>query len=196
VFVSKIVTTKMKSVEMMYGDKNDAFLMLKFADKWTAQTETQWEGGSDVTWEYNETTDVAMKWKATTSELQAGLLSVTAMDANKMTASKLIGEGQQQLKIVSSLRERKNTEIIVDVPLMDKKGKTAGSVTVYMQLLRLSAAPAEVAAPNPNPNPSQLEVSQSSTSGVSSNNEIDGKNDKFKETSIFTEKPNLPFTTG
>ena len=32
IFVRKIATKKLKNVEMMFGDKNDVFVLLKFGD--------------------------------------------------------------------------------------------------------------------------------------------------------------------
>ena len=162
IFVSKISTTKLRNVEMMYGDKNDVFLVMKFGDKWSARTATVWEGGSDVSWSYSESVDTNMKWTATVSEIMAGSLDISAMDDNKMTSSKLIGVGQQQIVVPSALLQNAsvgasvsasggvstvvNMEVIVEVPLFEKiGGKAAGTVSVTL-LIKSAATPAAVTA--------------------------------------------------
>ena len=159
IFVSKISTTKLRNVEMMYGDKNDVFLLMKFGDKWNAKTATVWEGGSDVSWSYSESVDANMKWTATVSDIMSGSLSITAMDDNKMTSSKLIGVGEQQIVLSGALLQEglavSNTEVLVEVPLFEKiGGKAAGTVSVTLLIksapatvTTTAAAAAETAAP-------------------------------------------------
>ena len=150
IFVTKISTTKLRNVEMMYGDKNDVYCLLKFGDKWNVQTTTMWEGGSDVSWTYSEATDANMKWKTTMSDLASGVLSVTAMDANKMTAAKLIGLGDSKVVVPASFNKMgsgSSTELTVDVPLYEKAGgKTAGSVSVLLQIVMTPQAQAQAQA--------------------------------------------------
>ena len=159
VSITKITTTKLRNVEMLYGDKNDVFVILKFGDKWSARTATLWEGGSDVSWSYSEgeAAGVSMKWSTTVRDLMSGVLEVTAMDDNKMTAAKLIGHGQQQVQVhmdraVSTLLQSSSssssgatTDVVIEVPLLDKVtavaagkggggGKSAGSITVTMRI--------------------------------------------------------------
>ena len=145
IFVSKITTTKLRNVEMMYGDKNDVYCILQFGDKWNAQTTTIWEGGSDVSWTYTEAADMQMKWKATMSDLNNGMLNVTAMDANKMTAGKLIGLGGSKILVPASVNSMKgggSTDMTVEVPLFEKAGgKAAGMVIVTMTLQAILPSP-------------------------------------------------------
>ena len=149
IFVSKVSTTKLRNVEMMYGDKNDVFLLMKFGDKWSARTATVWEGGSDVSWSYSESVDTNMKWTGTVNEIMAGTLDISAMDDNKMTSSKLIGVGQQQIVVPNALLQNASVgasggasagvstvgdmEVIVEVSLFEKiGGKAAGTVIVTL----------------------------------------------------------------
>ena len=145
IFVSKITTTKLRNVEMMYGDKNDVYCILQFGEKWNAQTTTIWEGGSDVSWTYTEAADMQMKWKATMSDLNNGMLNVTAMDANKMTAGKLIGLGGSKILVpasVSAMKGGGSTDMTVEVPLFEKAGgKAAGMVIVTMTLQAILPSP-------------------------------------------------------
>jgi C2 domain len=151
-FVSKITTAKLKNVEMMYGDKNDVFVLLKFGDKWSARTTTIWEGGSDVSWSYNESVDSSMKWTTSVSSLTSVMLDVSAMDDNKMTAAKLIGSGQQGIVLPASFRTSgvgagagAGVEVVVEVPLLDKVGgKPSGSVSVT---LMVTAVPSSSSSP-------------------------------------------------
>jgi C2 domain len=150
IFVSKISTTKLRNVEMMYGDKNDVFLLMKFGDMWNARTATMWEGGSDVSWLYSESADTNMKWTATVSDIMSGSLSITAMDDNKMTSSKLIGVGEQQIVLCGALLQEgsavSNTEVLVEVPLLEKiGGKAAGTVSVTLLIKSAPITPAAAA---------------------------------------------------
>ena len=107
-----------------------------------------------------------MKWTGTVNEIMAGSLDISAMDDNKMTSSKLIGVGQQQIVVPNALLQNAsasggasasgvvsmvgNMEVIVDVPLFEKiGGKAAGtvSVTLLIKSATAVAAPAVTVAP-------------------------------------------------
>jgi hypothetical protein len=158
-FVSKICGKDLPNVEKMYGDKNDAYMLLKFGrNTWSCKTAVLAEGGANPTWEYDFRKDPQMKFVVELEELQsseAGVLKVTAMDKNSMTSDALIGEGELALPSVTGCTPTQAAEetvtFVVTVPLVGAKGKPAGSVEVTIERATVSIerkARAEAAEPD------------------------------------------------
>jgi hypothetical protein len=180
IFISKITTTKLKNIEMMFGDKNDVYLLLKFGSKWEARTSTKWGGGSDVSWSYKiNSTDVNMRWDAVMSDIQSSALTVAAMDENRKNADKIIGEGQQKIVLpISFIKNQavgESLEMTVDIPLSDKaSSKSTGFISFTLKVKHLpfsdSSAPTK-------PSIEQLMMKDESLSDMK-----DNKNEKKNPT--------------
>jgi len=134
--IKRIEALDLKNVEMLAGDENDPYCKLRLVCNrdWSAQTDVQRDGGSNVSWDLLES-ETQWRIPITREEMKQELLHITMMDENKFTSHIKIGEGHLALAPLLDRGIRAGDQIL-EVMLTDVKGAT-GRVVITVELTRL-----------------------------------------------------------
>lgn len=128
-FVQGVLTLKaaqsFKLPNREFTGKGDPFLAFQLGP-WKARSKTLKGAGGDCVWG-----DLDLSAEVTAEDLRAHALTVCVYDENTHRDNVLIGTGQILLKLPGS---RIGLAVDVDIPLVDKNGKSAGRLVVTAQV--------------------------------------------------------------
>lgn len=142
VIVSKIVASRLKSVELSAGGKNDPFVKLSFGSLWSSQTSTLRGAGKNATWRFSESNS-DMRFNVEQIDLLRNTIVVAVFDENVLSSDKCIGEGRMSLdKLVHA---DVGVEMTFTLELSDDECGSTGSVAISLLMAETSAAPESIA---------------------------------------------------
>ena len=183
--IDKIVAKDLINVELMPGDKNDPFVILKLGEKGNEyKTKAKDNAGSYADWE-----NVNLEIETYKDQLTTEKLSVTVYDEN-VTMKKLIGATDLIVdELLLKIGQQQELPMAI---IRDKKGKKTGFVKVFATL---HEKPGEV--PEEPPDPKLLEAIDMPNGALITftkisckdlkNVEIFGKNDPYCEIQLGPE---------
>jgi hypothetical protein len=109
-YLTDIELKNIKNVEFI-GD-NDPFVMLSIGELWKFKTDTRWEAGSNMTFEFTKDSP-GTKLELSREDLRKETLTVQVFDANRFRADVCIGTGQASLY---SIGTAKKISVKVELP--------------------------------------------------------------------------------
>lgn len=128
-FVQGVLTLKtaqsFKLPNREFTGKGDPFLVFQLGP-WKALSKTLKGAGGDCVWG-----DLELSTEVTAEDLRAHMLTVCVYDENTHRDNVLISTGQILLKLPGS---RIGLAVDVNIPLVDKNGKSAGRLVVTAQV--------------------------------------------------------------
>lgn len=128
VHIKSIVANGLPAAELMGG--SDPYTILAFND-WSFTTKVLENARSDVGWEYDPS-DPQIQFEVTPENLGALELSAKVWDKNDIGSDTLIGQGSGSLQ--TALKLPLGSDVEVTFPLLNKKSKSAGLVTIVFLL--------------------------------------------------------------
>lgn len=129
----KISATELANVEMVHGDQNDPYALVRVGTKWSHKTETHHEAGSAVDWLLQEING----WHVVLSkeDIDVEVLYIAVVDHNSVTKDVLIGYGQISLSEIVG-ENKKYGETYVDLPIFDGSKNKTGIVHILINIQR------------------------------------------------------------